>query len=77
MKKVYLDRTENPECIALFSKDSEIVFAGTTISSMPQSDYNEEYRKFEEDYDIKFLFDGFATQIDFYAAPQLDRKSVV
>ncbi len=72
LKKVYMDRTENNECISLFSHDLEIVCAGTTITSMPQSDYCEEYKRFADEYDIKFIFDNYVPTVDFYTVPQFD-----
>lgn len=72
MKKVFVDRTENTECISLFSNNAEIINAGTTITSMPQSDYNDEYKRFADEYDVRFVFDNSVPMVDFYAVPQFD-----
>lgn len=72
MKKVYIDRTENAECVGIFQKGAEIIPAGTTIYSMSVKDKREEYRRFAEDFDICFLFDDKLPEIDFYTVPQVD-----
>ncbi len=76
MKKVYIDRTENKECVSLFFNDAEVVNAGTTITSMSQRHYNEEYKKFADEYDIKFIFDNNVPMIDFYTVPQFDIMAI-
>ncbi len=73
MKKVYLDITAiHGIGICLDDKDAEVICAGTSIYSMPQSCYNQEYQRFADEYDIHFIFDGTVLNIDFYAVPQFD-----
>ncbi len=72
VKKVYIDRTANTECMSVFINGAEVINAGTTVYSMPQSVNNEEYQRFADDYDIHFIFDDAVPEIDFYAVPQID-----
>ncbi len=72
MRKVYIDKTENNECFAVFLKDAEVIFAGTTIYSMKRKEYNAEYKRYADKYDINFIFDDAVPQIDFYTVPQFD-----
>ncbi len=73
MRKVYLDITAiHGIGVCLDTKDSEVICAGTSIYSMPQSCYNQEYQRFADEYDIHFIFDGTVLNIDFYTVPQFD-----
>ena len=65
MKKLYFDATEKNECIAIFSPQAEIVSAGTTVYAMPIKDWNEEYQRYADEYDIHFIFDNALPHIDF------------
>lgn len=72
MRKVYLDRTKFTGAISVSSKDTEIISAGTTIYSMSVHDRNEEYQRYANLYDIKFLFDDAIPHIEFYTVPYVD-----
>ena len=72
MRKVYLDRTEFTGAIYVFSKDTEIRQAGTTIYSMSVNNKNEEYQKYANDYDIQFIFDDDIPHLEFYTVPYVD-----
>lgn len=72
MKKIYLDVTEIDGCIGVFMKDTEIVYAGTTIYSMSTRQKNAEYQRYADEYDIHFIFDDNIPKIDFYTIPQVD-----
>ena len=76
MKKLYLDATEKNKCIAIFSTQAEIVYAGTTVYSMPVKDWNEEYRRYADEYDLHFIFEDDLPTIDFYTVPQVDILAV-
>lgn len=72
MKKRYLDLTNQADCISIFVKDTQIIPAGTTLSSMPVRHKNAEYDRYARDYDIHFLFEDHLPQPNFYAVPRLD-----
>lgn len=76
MKKVFLDMTQNDNCISVFQKDTEVLQAGTTIYSMPIKDKNDEYQKFADYYDIHFIFDDNTVSIDFYTIPRVDIMAI-
>ena len=72
MKRLFLDVTSSnydgaDGAICVIRKDAEIIQAGTTISSMPTELMDEEYQKFIDCYDIHFIFDNMALNVDFYA----------
>lgn len=62
MKKRYLDLTNQADCISIFVKDTQIIPAGTTLSSMPVRHKNAEYDRYARDYDIHFLFEDHLPQ---------------
>lgn len=72
MKKVYIDKTITTGCTGFYIKDTEVIPAGTTVYSMSVKDKNEEYLKYEKNYDICFIFDDDIPEIDFYAVPMID-----
>ena len=72
MEKLYLDRTEISDNMAIIVRKAEIIETGTTIYSMSVREDNELYRKFAEEYDIHFIFDDRIPVVDFYAVPRLD-----
>ena len=72
MEKLYLDRTEIPDNMAIIVRKAEIIETGTTIYSMSVREDNELYRKFAEEYDIRFIFDDRIPVVEFYAVPRLD-----
>ena len=72
MKTIYLDQTQNLDCMSIFIKDTQIIPAGTTLSIMPSRHQNAEYQRFAREYDIHFLFEDDPPTIDFYAVPRLD-----
>ena len=72
MKKVYLDKSRENECISVFLKDVEVVLAGTKVNVMSVKHKNEEYQKFAEVYDVHFIFEDNVPEIDFYTIPMVD-----
>lgn len=72
MKKVYLDQTSSSMCVSIYMKDTEIIPAGATISSMSVKHKNSEYERYAEEYDIHFIFDDAIPVLDFYTIPQVD-----
>ena len=78
MKQLFLDVTSSnydrcKRCnLRVSRKDAEIIQAGTTIYSMPTELKDEEYQKFIDCYDIHFIFDNMALNVDFYAVPRVD-----
>jgi hypothetical protein len=73
VKTVYLDRTTNPQVILILSEKEYILRnAGTTVYSMSVREKNDEYRRYEEAYDIHFIFDDNVPVIPFYTVPQVD-----
>ena len=72
MRNIYIDRTEFTGAISVFSKDTEIISAGTTIYYMSVGDRNEEYQRYANDYDIQFIFDDYIPHLEFYTVPQVD-----
>ncbi|MDF2543873.1 MAG: hypothetical protein K0S47_3591 [Herbinix sp.] len=72
MKEIrYLD-VKQLSSSAIFSPTYELIFAGTTISSMPDSYNDDTYKLLAEKYDIKFIFDSYIPMINFYAIPWVD-----
>jgi hypothetical protein len=67
----YVDATQF-ECNAVFCKDYELIFAGTTISSMPEPYNDDTYMLLADIYDIKFIFEGNVPVVNFYAIPRVD-----
>ena len=81
MKQLFLDVTSSNYdgangAICVIRKDAEIIQAGTTISSMPTELKDEEYQKFIDCYDIHFIFDNMALNVDFYAVPRVDITAI-
>ncbi|MBU9728743.1 hypothetical protein [Diplocloster modestus] len=76
MRKIYIDKTEEVSCTAVYMRDTEIIQAGTTIYSMPVKDKNAEYQKFADKYDIHFIFEDSLPEIDFYTIPRVDIMAV-
>lgn len=73
MKRLFLDVSQNDNCIGVFiNKETEVLQAGTTIYSMPVKDKNEEYQKFADCRDIHFIFDDNIVNVDFYSVPRVD-----
>ena len=72
VRKVFLDRTENKGPISVFIKDAEVISAGTTIYSMSVKSRNDEYQRYADEYDMRFIFDDDIPEISFYAVPQID-----
>lgn len=71
MKKVYYDISEEAACIGIIAgdPDTEVIFAGTAVHSMPVGYKNTEYQRYADEYDIHFIFDDFVPYIDFYTVP--------
>ena len=81
MKRLFLDVTSSNYngangAICVILKDAEIIQAGTTIYSMPTELMDEEYQKFIDCYDIHFIFDNMALNVDFYAVPRVDIMAI-
>ena len=72
MKKVYLDKTQVNECISIFKKDAEVIWAGTTLNVMPVNHKNSEYERFAKEYDIHFIFEDNVPTVDFYTVPLVE-----
>ncbi len=71
MRKVYLDRSMG-EAVSVYSRDAEVIPAGTTVYSMPYRCRNAEYDRWQQAYGIGFLFDDMRVEIPFYAVPWVD-----
>lgn len=72
MKKFYVDKTAEKECRGYFMKDCELIWAGSTVASASVSErerHREEYERFAREYDVHFLFDDDAVQMEFYTVP--------
>lgn len=72
MKRLYLDATTLTDCMSVIIKDTEVIWAGTTVYSMPVKCKNAEYQRYAQEYDIHFIFDDNIPQIDFYTIPRVD-----
>lgn len=72
MRKIFLDRTENKACVSVFVRDAEVIPAGSTVYSMSVKDKNEEYQRYADEYDVRFIFDDDVPEIDFYTVPWID-----
>ena len=74
MLKVYLDATELqlPGISFAGIEDTEIILAGTRISSMDINEKNDEYQRYANDYDIQFIFDDCVPSLSFYTVPLVD-----
>jgi len=72
MKKFYVDKTAEKECAGYFLKDCELIWAGSTVSSVPLSErkrHGEEYERFAREYGIQFFFEDNAAVPEFYTVP--------
>ncbi|HWT73515.1 MAG TPA: hypothetical protein VN258_02175 [Mobilitalea sp.] len=67
----YIDATQLG-CGAVFCKDYDLIYAGTTIASMPESADDDTYMLLADKYDIRFIFDSNVTTVNFYALPRVD-----
>ncbi len=67
----YVDATQL-QCNTVFCKDYKLIFAGTTISSMPESYKDDTYIMLEDLYDIRFIFERYVPVVNFYAVPRID-----
>ena len=67
----YVDATQL-QCNAVFCKDYELIFAGTTISTMPDSYKDNAYIMLADLYDIRFIYESNVPVVDFYAVPRID-----
>lgn len=76
MKKVYVDMTENNNCVSIFLKNTDVIQTGTTIYSMPVTDNNTEYQKIADEHDVHFIFDDNIPRIDFYTIPFLNIMAI-
>ena len=72
MDKLYLDRTEIPDNMAIIVRKAEIIETGTTVYAMSVREDNELYHKFAEEYDVHFIFENRVPKVDFYAVPRVD-----
>ena len=72
MKTVYIDKNEMPGATSLWMKDVEIEWAGVMVYSMSVKDKDENYQRYEEQYDIQFIFDDKQPNIDFYTVPMVE-----
>lgn len=76
MKTVYVDVTNlKYSCgVGVFVDNPDIVLtpAGTTIAINDNNDYNDEYKRFADEYDIHFIFENNIPLIDFYTIPMID-----
>ena len=59
-------------CVGVFVRDAEVIQAGTTVYSMPESLWNDTYDRWAEEYDIRFIFGEEYPRPEFYAVPRLD-----
>lgn len=71
-RRIYMDAVRRKACIGVFIKDAEVILAGTTVHAMPVKHKNEEYERFSEAYDIRFIFEDDVPQIDFYTVPMVE-----
>ena len=72
MKTLYVDKTAEKECAGYFLKDCELIWAGSTVSSVPLSErkrHGEEYERFAREYGIQFFFEDNAAVPEFYTVP--------
>lgn len=72
MRKIYLDRTESKACTGVFVRNAEVTPAGSTVYSMSVKDKNEEYQRYADEYDVRFIFDDDVPKVDFYTVPWID-----
>lgn len=72
MRKVYFDTTQTDMCIGVIVNDAEVVWAGTHVNAMPVKYKNNEYQRFAEEYDIRFIFKDNVPELDFYTIPMVD-----
>lgn len=72
MKKIYLDMTRATMCIGAVVADAEVIPAGAVLSSMPVKHKNDEYERYAREYDIHFIFDDEAPEVDFYTIPMVE-----
>lgn len=66
----YVDATQL-NCGAICS-DYDLILAGTTFASMPDSVNDDTYRLLADQYDIRFIFDRNVPKVNFYAVPRID-----
>ncbi|WP_394272352.1 hypothetical protein [Butyricicoccus sp.] len=70
-KVLYVDCTQSDGPIAIFASDAQVVYAGVTVSGMPERD-REAARIYEARLGILFLFAGDAPELPFYTVPQVE-----
>ena len=72
MEKVYLDRTEIPGNTAFIFRDAEPMDVGATVYAMSVREKNDEYRRYAEEFDMRFIFTDEIPEIRFFTVPQVD-----
>ena len=74
MKTIYVDVNQFDNVNGVFVNDNNIVLksAGAVISAMDIKDYNEDYKRFKEEYDIQFIFENNVPKIDIFTIPMVD-----
>ena len=72
MEKVYLDRTEIPGNTAIIFRNAEPVNVGATVYAMSVREKNDEYRRYAEEFDMRFIFSDEIAEISFFTVPQVD-----
>ena len=75
-RQQYYDCNSSSSCTSLIANGRSVLPAGTTIYSMPLSDYNEEYHRIKEEYDVSFLFDDMSIEPAFYSVPRFDIMAI-
>lgn len=74
MKKLYVDMSEIKGGFGIAEEDdTEILMSGVIIESMPIEERDENkkfYRKYKEEYDIRFIFDDDIPNISFFTIPE-------
>ena len=72
MEKVYLDRTEIPGNTAFIFRDAEPMDVGATVYAMSVREKNDEYRRYAEEFDMRFVFSDEVPEVTFFTVPQVD-----
>ena len=74
MNKIYVDVTQfhTQDGLGIFVEGYQPVLAGTSVSAMDLEDYNDEYKRFADEFDIHFIFEDNIPQIDFYTVPMVE-----
>lgn len=75
-KQQYYDCSTCLGATSIIAQRATLLPAGTSVYSMPESAYNDEYRIIQEKYGVSFIFDYMKVECPFYAVPRFDVMAI-